>query len=321
MAYRNTLVRRGLPAVLDGVIAAFLTNLRQARVGRVRGIHESRVASRRLREFLRAAGPGPAADVRVVRRDIRRLAQALGRVREIDVSLELLATHPLTATWPRAVRARIQRECVAERDRRQAAMVRRLGKLDLVSLRRQLRELGRTFAATADASADGGIAARRRVRARTLRHALGRAGTVYAPATLHAVRIATKKLRYNLEWSRAASGPALAAELDELKSAQQLLGEIQDLHVLEGALRRIAAQAALDRTTVRSLEAGALRLEAAGRERHAQFVKQVPRLNGLARDLGRKTPLEWIRRRPARMTGARAKAEGTRARGRTSDAT
>ena len=105
-----------------------------------------------------------------------------------------------------------------------------------------------------------------------------------------------------------ASGPALAAELDELKAAQQLLGEIQDLHVLEGAVRKIAAQRALDRSTVRALQAGAVQLEAAGRERHAQFVKHVPRLDALATDLTRKTPLEWIRRRPARMSGLKPRA-------------
>jgi len=312
MSYRSTLVPRGLPASLDRVIAAFLSNLGPARQGRSRGVHEARVASRRLREFLRAVTPGAAHDVRSVRRAIRRMARALGRVREIDVSLELIADHPVAAAWPRMMRARIQRECALERGRRQDDMIRRLAKVEVDSLAPELRAIARTFAARADRSAEAGIAARRRVRARAVAEALDRAGTVYAPALLHAVRIAAKKLRYNLEWSRGAAGPALANQLRELKAAQQLLGEIQDLHILEGALRRITAQPALDRSTVRAIQAGAVRIEAACRERHAQFVKLVPRLAALADDLSRKTPLEWIRRRPARMSGPRPKAQGPR---------
>ena len=311
MTYRNTLVPRGLPASLDRVIAAFLSNLGPARQGRASGVHDARVASRRLREFLRAVSPVPAHDIRSVRRAIRRMARALGQVREIDVSLELIGTHPVAAGWSRTMRARVQRECALERGRRQDEMTRRLAKVEVDSLAPQLRAIARAFA-RANRSAEAGIAARRRVRARTLREALDRAGTVYAPALLHAVRIAAKKLRYNLEWSRGAAGPALAIQLRELKAAQQLLGEIQDLHILEGALRRITAQPALDRSTVRAIQAGAVRIEAACRERHAHVVKLVPRLEALAADLARKTPLEWIRRRPARMAPARA---GVRAQG------
>lgn len=305
MAYRSTLMRQGPAATLDQVIATFLANLRQARLGRVRGIHDARVASRRLRELLRALAPGRAADVRGLRRDIRRLGRAMGLVREIDVSLDLMATHPLTASWPRAVSVRIQRELGIARTSRQDAMARRITRVDLADLRTRLRALSRAFAASRPKSSDAAIAARRRVRAKTFHSAIDRAGTVYTPALLHAVRIAAKKLRYNLEWSRAASGPALSAQLEELKGAQQLLGELQDAYMLEVALRRIAAQPALDRSTVRALNAGAVRLEAVCRERHAQFVKLIPRLEALATDLARKTPLEWIRRRPVRMAGPR----------------
>jgi len=309
MPYRSTLVPRRLPASLDRVVAAFLANLRPARQGQSRGVHDARVASRRLREFLRAVSIGPAHDVRSVRRAIRRMAHALGQVREIDVSLELIASHPVAAGWSSTMRARIQRECVRERGHRQDEMTRRLAKVQVDSLAPKIRAIARAFA-RADRSAEAGIAARRRVRARTLREALDRAGTVYAPALLHAVRIAAKKLRYNLEWSRGVAGPALAIQLRELKAAQQLLGDIQDLHILEGALRRIAAQPALDRSTVRAIQAGAVRIEAACRERHAHVVKLIPRLAALADDLSRKTPLEWIRRRPARMSGPRSKAQG-----------
>jgi CHAD domain-containing protein len=315
MAYRSTLVRQGPAATLDQVIATFVANLRQARHGRAGAIHDARVASRRLRELLRALAPGRAADVRSLRRDIRRLGRAMGRVREIDVSLDLMASHPLTAAWPRAVRVRIQRELAIERESRQDAMARRIEKVDLADLGTRLRALARAFAASRPKTSDAAIAARRRVRARTFQDALERAGTVYAPAPLHAVRIAAKKLRYNLEWSRATSGPALTGQLKELRETQHLLGELQDLYMLEGALRRIAAQRTLDRSTVRALQVGAVRLEAACRERHAQFVKLVPRLDALATDLARKTPLEWIRRRPARMSGPRAKAQGPGMRG------
>jgi CHAD domain-containing protein len=49
-----------------------------------------------------------------------------------------------------------------------------------------------------------------------------------APAELHALRLASKKLRYTLELFKPCYGPGLRQRIDALKSLQQMLGEIND---------------------------------------------------------------------------------------------
>jgi CHAD domain-containing protein len=49
-----------------------------------------------------------------------------------------------------------------------------------------------------------------------------------APAELHALRLATKKVRYTLELFKSCYGPGLTERIGALKSLQQMLGEIND---------------------------------------------------------------------------------------------
>ncbi len=48
------------------------------------------------------------------------------------------------------------------------------------------------------------------------------------PEQLHALRLATKRLRYTLELFRPCYGPGLGARLAALRELQQLLGEVND---------------------------------------------------------------------------------------------
>ena len=61
-------------------------------LGDIEGVHEMRVATRRLRAALEVFGPGLAARKRAARavRDVKSLAAALGERRDRDVQLELL---------------------------------------------------------------------------------------------------------------------------------------------------------------------------------------------------------------------------------------
>ena len=319
MAYPSTPVAAAFVTALRRAISAFLTHQRLAVSGKPRSVHEARVASRRLREILPSLPADPRVDRAALRREIRRAARALGRVREMDVALDLAARHIVPRGWSRDMATRVARELAKTRADRHETLVKKHGPDRRQDLGRQLRALGRWAGANAQTSAVGGaLAARRRARARTLRQALEAAGFVYEPSTLHGVRIATKKLRYTLEWTRTVAGSGtIEAQIADLKGAQQLLGELNDLHTLQTYVRAIAARHPhLDRRSTKALNAGALQLEAAARERHAQFLKLVPRLKALAIDLGRKTPLEWIRRRPARIeraeSGLRLEARGVR---------
>jgi CHAD domain-containing protein len=302
---------------LARAVASFAAHLRHARAGRPASVHAARVASRRLRELLPVLALAYrrfAAEARDLRRRVRRLARALGRVRELDVTIELAARHPTTKDWPAAVRARVARALALERTSRHDVMVARLDAIDLPGLTRSLRAFARRLRLRPPHALPAAVTRRRRRRARTLAAAIARAGTLYAPGELHAVRIAAKKLRYLLEWTQEPSKgrSPLAAEL---RAAQRLLGDLNDRRVLETWIRRLAAETRLDAATDRALTASAVALEADCRARHGQFVAVMPALSALAKDLSRPAPVAWIRRRPARMTavGRRAEAAGARA--------
>ena len=49
-----------------------------------------------------------------------------------------------------------------------------------------------------------------------------------APAQLHALRLATKRLRYTLELFKPVYGPGLLDRIAALRALQQILGEIND---------------------------------------------------------------------------------------------
>jgi CHAD domain-containing protein len=49
-----------------------------------------------------------------------------------------------------------------------------------------------------------------------------------APAKLHKIRLASKRVRYTLELFRQCYGPGLEVRLEALDELQQVLGEIND---------------------------------------------------------------------------------------------
>ncbi len=62
-----------------------------ALAGEVEGIHQARVASRRLRELVPAIARGAdAREARALRRGLRQVTRLLGRSRELDVAQETL---------------------------------------------------------------------------------------------------------------------------------------------------------------------------------------------------------------------------------------
>src|SRR5262249_23740469 len=127
-------------------------------------------------------------------------------------------------------------------------------------------------------------------RAARVRALIPTAGSVYVAGQLHDVRIAVKKLRYAAELSEP-SEPAetrrLAADLNALKGAQDLLGRLHDLEVLLTWGRDI--QAALvppDLNVWRELGALARTIENECSRLHARFMHECPRLTGIATRMG-----------------------------------
>jgi len=239
------------------------------------GVHDMRVATRRLRAALKLFGPwlDPDALDRVAP-SVRTLTRALGPVRELDVLRLRLAGLARSARPERALAL----ECVdarlaRRRGRARARMMARFAKVDLDRLDGRLRRLegdllrsaaeprpetrgedAASDAAPADVDAAHGdgpcdrpIAA---LLAAVAPELLDEARQVAEPAlpeevgapqsaeALHAVRIAAKKLRYVLEIVAPYVGDDGAEVVRRLRALQDELGDFHDDTVLERAAGR-----------------------------------------------------------------------------------
>ena len=282
--------------------------------GDVDALHEARVATRRIREALPILVSGRRSRLKKLRRQIRRITRSLGPVRELDVTLALLTeieqTRPSVRVGVELVRAGL----LAERTERRDAMRARLERIDV-------RKLTRRIAASLGVPAAGGasdgrvslvtavLAARIARRAEALGIAIEKAGSIYLPDRLHAVRVAVKKLRYAVELAREIHGGRTSASLRRLKQAQDVLGRLHDLEVLADHTRK--AQVSLAAGTHAAAEelAALIRLlEARCRELHADYVSVQGELRdvceGSAEDLAR--ALTVARPTAVRVTSARA---------------
>src|SRR5688572_16524791 len=124
---------------------ALKRHLPTAVAGNDHGVHQARVATRRLREAVPvlATSLKPSKFAKA-RRKIRRLTRALGTVRELDVTTHLLDEMAQAGTLPRTALEEVRGHVVAERDRRRAVMLERLAEVDT-------DKLGRRLAAVAEA--------------------------------------------------------------------------------------------------------------------------------------------------------------------------
>lgn len=244
---QDGLIPTDIADALSAVIAKATAGIRDNEAGsRVGGdsehVHRMRVATRRIRAYLKAARPVLDTDaVHTLRGDLSALADALGTVRDLDVMIEALhhradgldepdrqALHQLVSTLD------------AERDVARAQLV---GQLDDPSYADMLTELDEAAAQPPVVNPWGDllqIAAgqwRNLVAART--DLERRFGSNPPDDDFHALRILGKRARYTAEL--LPSSKASAAFLQALTTFQDLLGEHQDAAILEDRLRQLVA--------------------------------------------------------------------------------
>jgi CHAD domain-containing protein len=286
---------------------SLVRHLPGAREGDGRGVHQARVASRRLRELLPIAEAAVDRRLPDLGRDLRRLTRALGPVREIDVTRGVLAALWPKYGWPPHVLGRVDRVCEAARSDRRREMLTRLARGDAPDLPRRLSALADAVEGGADGVRAGALlASRLRKRAKALGDAIAVVGVVYAPAPIHTVRIAAKKLRYTLEIGGTTAGLPVAVPLREFKALQELLGGLSDRQAVQHWLKVVAARPGTGRQVIRALDACQVAIEKDCRGRHARFVRRAPRLMELARLAGRDVVFGLLTYRPTRMaSGAR----------------
>jgi CHAD domain-containing protein len=213
------------------------------------------------------------------RRKIRRLTRALGTVRELDVTLQILDEMADAGRVPRAAVADVRAHVLAERDRRWPVMLERLDRLDPAKLGRRLTSVAAALEASDAEGWREVLASRLLKRAKGLRAAIAGAGQIYAPERLHQVRIAAKKLRYGLEIA-AESGIRFASPMVRtVKRAQSTLGRLHDLQVLLTHVAAVQEDAAGRRAIpTAGLDMMAAALEEECRHLHGRYVSAIPAL-------------------------------------------
>lgn len=200
---------------------------RALRSGDPDALKQMRVATRRLRAAWRVFGHAfRRAEARRYVADTRRVAQALGRVRDMDVLLARLPRdadlEPLIAAW---------------RQRREASWT---GALDLLEsaahqrfVRDFLRLTGRRGAGVPRRRATGAVRdempAAIAAGAARMQEAAAAARAANDDEAWHALRIAAKRLRYTLESFRdVLAQQSVAAAIEPLRDLQDVLGEMND---------------------------------------------------------------------------------------------
>jgi len=222
-------------------LRALEKNLPGAAKGNRDALHQARVATRRIREAL----PLLAAGQRVGRleRQIRKITQALGPVRELDVALQILDEMESSGEASRSAVSRLRQAVARERQVLHDTMKRRIEETNLEKLRKRAMNAARDSAIGPTTRRDpvrvGRARQRAARRAERLIAAIESASGIYLPDRLHDVRIAVKKLRYALELVRELSGARADARLRRLKKAQDLLGRMHDLEILIARARAV----------------------------------------------------------------------------------
>jgi CHAD domain-containing protein len=209
-----------------------------------KGVHDMRVASRRLRSLARDCAPYLRR--RLPRKRLRALAAALGAVRDEDVAvaaLEELATEAGPELAPGFTPLLTERQRRREEARAllmQALDEAALGAFELNFLRRLERATvpRRADRQTADASATGRTfafsQAGQEIIAASTNELLAGRQALYRPDNmhgLHSLRIVAKRLRYALELFAPCFGGYLADAADEIAALQHSLGELHDCDV------------------------------------------------------------------------------------------
>jgi len=245
------------------------------------GVHHARVASRRLREAVPVLTDGlHGTKASKARHKIRRLTRALGAVRELDVTLHLIDDLAEKPGMPRQAVADVRAHVIEAREQRRAVMHERLADVDVDKLMRRLdgvREALRNPAQTHNWRS--ALASRIAKRARRLGAAIEGAGQIYAPEALHNVRIATKKLRYAMELADESGAAPSALLVRTLRKAQDTLGRLHDLQVLQHHVSEVAAAPHTHRPTPDAALAILSRsIEDECRHLHGRYVTLIPAL-------------------------------------------
>ena len=247
------------------------------------GVHQMRVATRRLRTILAILGETlyEPEIVAKLRRGLRQWASVLGAVRDADVFLGKLDDH--RADLPEEEQAGYAPLIESISQQRDAARVELLSFLESRKASKFAQRLT-DFVLTAGAGVREADTSEGRVERSLVRHWVG--STVWshyeriraydvilndAPVeSLHRLRIEIKHLRYTLELFSAALAEEHESLLEQLVTAQDYLGDLQDAEV---------ALAVVEQSLAETPENSALlAYQAAKQQEHDQLQLNAPKV-------------------------------------------
>ena len=258
---------------------ALKRHLKEAVAGDGHGVHQARVASRRLREAVPVLAKGlEHTKAGKARKKIRRLTRALGSIRELDVTVALVDELARRETLPRLALEQVRAHVIRERDKRLQTMTRRIERVNVSKLERRLGSLSAALEA-----ADGDpwrktLATRLLQRSKRLEAAVREVGQLYEAERLHRVRIGAKKLRYAMEVAAETGTTAAGQAVRTLKRTQDALGRLHDLQVLQTHVADVQAQPSTTTLPDGGLEVISRFLEEECRHLHARYLTTVPAL-------------------------------------------
>ena len=276
-------------ALLKTRLDAFTRALKGVEQGEVRGLHRTRIASRRLRELIPVLQLD-RANARKLSRRLRKVTSRLGIVRELDVLLLSIDELHVSGRLQGPALGRVGVAVSSDRDR---ARKRLEHEMPIEAMRRLARKLSRIVddLRAAEASATRARAASWRWaldarvarRAARLSKAIQDAGALYIPERLHVVRVALKKTRYAMELMIEIAGVKRDPDTRTLKRGQDLLGRMHDLQVLTERVRHVQTSLAPPNLADwRDLDALILTLEDDCRRLHARYMRLRDALAAIA---------------------------------------
>lgn len=227
---------------LAGHVRWLLAHDPGARFGREpESLHQMRVATRQVRAVLRAARPLLVPEwADSLQNELRWLGQLLGPVRDLDVQLVYFREESAALdARDRRPLAQFISHLETERNNAQAVLLVELKSARYLNLIRRLQQAEQDLVViettiTLHDLAKGAF--------NKLRKSIQRLGTSPSDATLHQIRIKTKKARYAAELAELTVGKAATRFIKRACALQDVLGSHQDAIQAEAHVRAFLKQ-------------------------------------------------------------------------------
>lgn len=236
-------------AKIDEQVRALIEHEEIARAGvDPEGVHQMRVAVRRMRAALKAESDIPGADA--LQEELKWLGASLGNVRDLDVQIEHLRAQAADfADEEKAAVEQLLKGLLTDRRRARQRMLGVLRSRRYAALLEQLNGLAANELPVNGAAPGttkkqwaANLAGLIKRPYRKLTKAADALGADPPDDDLHALRIQGKRLRYAAELAAPAGGKPVEKLIKATKGLQDVLGDHQDAVIAEQEVRRLLAE-------------------------------------------------------------------------------